>query len=61
MCEDSLPSHLQQLADDGLDVVADVAGHGEGGAVADGKRHVQAARDRLQGRNDMTINSSLLC
>ena len=39
--------HLQQLSDDGLDVVADVACHGERGAVADGKRDVQAAGDRL--------------
>ena len=39
---------LQELPDDGLDVVAHVAGHGERGAVADGERHVQAAGDRLR-------------
>ena len=39
---------LQQLEQQVLDVLADVAGLGEGGGVADRKRHVQNARERLR-------------
>ena len=51
---------LQELPDDGLDVVADVAGHGERGAVADGERHVQAPGDRLW-QIDKIISTSMGC
>ena len=40
-------TNLKQLSDDALDVVADVSGHREGGAVADGERNVEALSDRL--------------
>ena len=50
---------LQELPDDGLDVVADVAGHGERGAVADGERHVQAPGDRLWWNIDKIISTSM--
>ncbi len=42
------PKNLKKFGDDALDVVADVAGHGERGAVADGERDVEALRDRLR-------------
>ena len=38
---------LQEFGDDGLDVLADVAGLCESGAVADGKGHIQTPRQRL--------------
>jgi hypothetical protein len=38
---------LQQLLDDVLDVLADVAGLGERGGVGDGERHVEHPRQRL--------------
>ncbi len=38
---------LQQLQDDVLDVLADVAGLGQRGGVGDRERHVQHARQRL--------------
>ena len=38
---------LQQLLDDVLDVLADVAGLGQRGGVGDGERHIQQARQRL--------------
>jgi hypothetical protein len=40
--------NLEKFGDDAFDVVADVAGHGERGAVADGERDVEALRDRLR-------------
>ena len=39
---------LQQVDDDVLDVLADVAGLGEVGGVGDGERHVEDARQRLR-------------
>ena len=39
---------LQQLQDDVLDVLADVAGFGQRGGVHDGERHVEHARQRLR-------------
>src|SRR5438034_1637907 len=39
---------LQQLLDDVLDVLADVAGLGERGRVRDGERYVEQARQRLR-------------
>src|SRR5690606_35718811 len=39
---------LQQLLDDVLDVLADVARLGEGGGVGDGERHVEQPRQRLR-------------
>ena len=38
---------LQQLEDDVLDILADVAGLGQGGRVDDGERHRQQPRQRL--------------
>ena len=38
---------LQQLLDDVLDVLADVAGLGQRGGIGDGERHIQQARQRL--------------
>ena len=38
---------LQQLLDDVLDILADVAGLGEGGRVRDRERHVQQPRESL--------------
>src|SRR5690606_2831073 len=38
---------LQQLLDDVLDVLADIARFGEGGGVGDGERHVEQAREGL--------------
>ena len=39
---------LEQVEDDVLDVLADVAGLGEAGGVGDGERHVEDARQRLR-------------
>ena len=39
---------LQQLLDDVLDVLADVAGFGQRGGVGDHERHVEQARQRLR-------------
>ena len=39
---------LQQVDDDVLDVLADVAGLGEVGGVGDGERNVEDARQRLR-------------
>ena len=39
---------LQQLEDDVLDVLADVAGLGQGGGVGDGEGHLEDARQRLR-------------
>ena len=39
---------LQQLLDDVLDVLADVARFGQRGGVGDGERHVEQARQRLR-------------
>ena len=39
---------LQQLEDDVLDVLADVAGFGQRGGVDDGERHIQHAGQRLR-------------
>src|SRR3954452_2502608 len=42
-----VPRRLVELEDDVLDVLADVAGFGEGGGVGDGERHREQARQRL--------------
>ncbi len=39
---------LQQLLDDVLDVLADVAGFGQRGGVGDGERHIEQARQRFR-------------
>jgi hypothetical protein len=44
---DVVVSRLQQLQDDVLDVLADVAGLGQRGGISYGKRNVEDARQRL--------------
>jgi hypothetical protein len=39
---------LQQLEDDVLDIVADIAGLGERRRIRHGERHVENARQRLR-------------
>jgi len=41
-------SGLQQLEDDVFDILADVAGFGEGGGIDDGEGHVQHAGQGLR-------------
>src|SRR6516165_4499674 len=45
---DIVISRLQQLEDDVLDVLADIAGFGERGRIGHGERHVEDARERLR-------------
>src|SRR5437868_2611959 len=45
---DIIISRLQQLEDDVLDVLADIAGFGERGRIGHGERDVEDARERLR-------------
>src|SRR5262249_33067231 len=45
---DIVVGRLQQLEDDVLDILADIAGFGERGRISHGERHVEDARERLR-------------
>jgi hypothetical protein len=44
----TLVGRLQQLEDDVLDVLADIAGFGERRRIGDGERNIENARQRLR-------------